>query len=68
MVFGRSLEKDIGPGIDEEADIRCIGRLPSALDAIGLSAIARFVVKCLQLQIVIAAFVVPLASVREVPC
>jgi hypothetical protein len=36
MFFGRSLKKDVGPSIDEEAEIGCIGRLPSTLDAIGL--------------------------------
>ena len=36
MLFGRSLKKDIGPSIDEEADIRCIGDLSSAPDAITL--------------------------------
>ncbi len=36
MLFGRSLEKDIGPSIDEEAEIGCIRGLPSASDAISL--------------------------------
>jgi hypothetical protein len=36
MLFGRSLEEDIRPSIDEEADIGCIGRLANASDAITL--------------------------------
>src|SRR5262249_206511 len=32
----RLLEKDVGPRIDEEADIASIGRLPSALDTTDL--------------------------------
>src|ERR1700733_4353074 len=36
MRFGRSLKKDICPSIDEEADIGCIGRMPSVSDAIAL--------------------------------
>ena len=36
ILFGRSLEKDIGSSIDEEAAIGCIRGLPSAPDAINL--------------------------------
>ena len=36
MLFGRSLEKDICPRIDEEADAGRISRLPNASDAIAL--------------------------------
>jgi hypothetical protein len=36
MLLGWSLKKDVCPGIHEEADARCIGRLSSAPDAIGL--------------------------------
>jgi hypothetical protein len=36
MLFGRPLEKDIGPSIDEEADIDCVSRLSSASDTAGL--------------------------------
>jgi hypothetical protein len=36
MLFARLLEKDIRPGIDEEADIGCIRRLPGTPDAISL--------------------------------
>src|SRR5215472_14533117 len=36
MLLRRLLEKDIGPRIDEEADIASIGRLPSALDTTDL--------------------------------
>jgi hypothetical protein len=46
MLFGRLLEKDIGPSIDEEADIRSIGDLPSAADAIGLiDGVAEFSIR-----------------------
>jgi hypothetical protein len=36
MLFGRCLEKDICPSINEEGDIGCVGRLASAADAIDL--------------------------------
>ncbi len=36
MLFRRSLEKDVSPSVDEEADVGCIGSLASAPDAIGM--------------------------------
>src|SRR5262249_33746259 len=36
VMFRGALEKDIGPSIDEEADIRSIGRLPRGLNPISL--------------------------------
>jgi hypothetical protein len=36
MLFRRSLEKDISPGVDEEANVGCIGGLASAPDSIGM--------------------------------
>src|SRR5215472_8682017 len=36
MLFGRSLEKDVGPSIDEKRDIGGLDGLPSAADTVGL--------------------------------
>jgi hypothetical protein len=46
VLFGWSLEKDVCPRIDEEVDLGCIGRLPSAPDAIDLiDRLAKFAVR-----------------------
>src|SRR6187399_1057970 len=43
MPFGRQLEEDIRPGIDEETDARRIGDLPNAPEAIALvDSLAKF--------------------------
>ena len=36
MLLRRSLKKDISPGVDEKADVGCIGGLAGAPDAIGI--------------------------------